>query len=265
MELWQMLLLATLQGVTEFLPVSSSGHLVLLESVLLENTDSNLNLIEVNVVLHLGTLLTILVFYRRRIGTMIRDDRRTLRLLAVGTLPAIVVGYPFKRFFETALTNPIVAGILLTVTGVILLATSRLTVGKNGLQTLSYRSAFLIGLGQSAAVLPGLSRSGTTIATALWLGTDRRASADFSFLLAIPVIAGAGVLQAVDLMQNARTTTPLLNLAVGALVAFSVGILALRWLLKWLEAGRLSWFAWWCVPLGIVALIWHLAVSTPGS
>ena len=258
MELWQLLVLAILQGITEFLPVSSSGHLVVLASVLMDDTDPALNLTAINVVLHLGTLLTILVFYRKRILTLIKSERRTLALLVAGTLPAVIVGLPLKLFLEESLTEPLLAGFLLIGTGTLLVSTSRVRERDQSLDTLTYRNAILIGMGQALAILPGLSRSGTTISVALFVGVKRQASAEFSFLLAIPAIAGAGLLEAKDLLQTSPTSTPLVSLALGAAVAFTVGTLALRWLLRWLETGRLAWFAWWCIPFGVAVVAWRL-------
>ena len=116
----------------------------------------------------------------------------------------------------------------------------------------------LIGIGQALAILPGLSRSGTTISVALFLGVKRQASAEFSFLLAIPAIAGAGLLEAKDLLQASPTSTPLFHLVLGAILAFTVGTVALRWLLTWLQSGRLAWFAWWCIPVGVTVITWRL-------
>ena len=258
LELWQLLILAILQGITEFLPVSSSGHLVVLASVLLDVTDPALNLTAINVVLHVGTLLTILVFYRKRILTLLKSDRRTLALVVTGTLPAVIVGLPLKLFLEDALTSPLLAGALLIGTGVLLVCTSRFREGDQSLNTLTYRNAILIGIGQALAILPGLSRSGTTISVALFLGVKRQASAEFSFLLAIPAIAGAGLLEAKDLLQASPTSTPVFYLTLGAILAFTVGTVALRWLLTWLQSGRLAWFAWWCIPVGVTVIIWRL-------
>ena len=261
MELWPFLILAILQGITEFLPISSSGHLVVLASVLLDDTDPNFNLTSINVVLHLGTLLTILVFYRKRLLQLIKSERRTIGLLVVGTLPAVIVGVPVKLFLDESLTQPLLAGSLFLVTGAILISTTRIRAGEQSLETLTYRNAMLIGIGQALAILPGLSRSGTTISVGLWLGVKRQASAEFSFLLAIPAIAGAGLLEAKDLLQTSQTTTPFTYLVLGAALAFTVGILALRWLLKWLESGRFAWFAWWCIPLGMTVIVWRLLLA----
>ena len=173
----------------------------------MDDTDPALNLTAINVVLHLGTLLTILVFYRKRILTLIKSERRTLALLVAGTLPAVIVGLPLKLFLEESLTEPLLAGFLLIGTGTLLVSTSRVRERDQSLDTLTYRNAILIGMGQALAILPGLSRSGTTISVALFVGVKRQASAEFSFLLAIPAIAGAGLLEAKDLLQTSPTST----------------------------------------------------------
>ena len=139
-----------------------------------------------------------------------------------------------------------------------LVCTSKVREGDQSLNTLTYRNAILIGIGQALAILPGLPRSGTTISVALFLGVKRQASAEFSFLLAIPAIAGAGLLEAKDLLQASPTSTPVFSLVLGAILAFTVGMVALRWLLTWLQSGRLAWFAWWCIPVGVTVVTWRL-------
>jgi undecaprenyl-diphosphatase len=129
---------------------------------------------------------------------------------------------------------------------------------------MTYRAAFIIGLCQATAILPGISRSGTTIAAGLGLGLKREAAAAFSFLLALPVVAGACALEFVKLFRaTAPPAVPWPTLAAGIGISFVVGVLALVWLLRWLEGGKLHWFAWWCIPLGIAVVWWQLAGPGP--
>lgn len=271
-ELWQILLLAVLQGTTEFLPVSSSGHLVI-AAAWLQPTGSTeaWDIAELNIVLHAGTLGSILVFYWQRLLRLVGADWRVLPLLAIGTLPAVAVGLPLKLFFGELLESPLLAGCLLIGTGGVLIwgAAASTTdeapsdgsdaIAAAGAYTeLNWAEALLIGLAQAAAILPGFSRSGLTISAGLRLGMSRESAATFSFLLAVPVIAGACVLELKDLFEPGAVGTPLTHLAAGAAVAFVVGWISLWGLVRLLERGQLAWFAAWCIPAGIAVIVWQL-------
>ncbi|QDU93009.1 undecaprenyl-diphosphate phosphatase [Lignipirellula cremea] len=250
-SLWKILVLAVVQGVTEFLPISSSGHLVIIASFL-STKENAIEIADLNIVLHLGTLLSILVFYFRRIVRLLNEDRRVAWLLILGTIPAAVIGLPIKMFFEGLLESRLLAGFMLIVTGWMLLWISRFQPGKGEYRKLSWLQTVLIGCSQALALLPGLSRSGSTITAGLRCGLSPEQAATFSFLLAIPAIGGAGVLElAKFVIKKEVATTPVSFLAIGALVAFGVGIFSLWWLMRWIEKGRLQWFAAWCIPLGV--------------
>ena len=216
----------------------------------------------VNIVLHLGTLLSIVVFYWRRIWQLLGKDRRVIGLLVVGTLPAAVVGVVIKKAFggvlEQGLERRLVAGCMFPLTGLLLIWAARRKPGETDCGGMSYGTALLIGLFQAVAILPGISRSGTTIAAGLGLGLRRDEAATFSFLLAIPVIAGSGLLETLELLKNGAGSVPLHMLVVGAAVSFLVGLLSLWWLVRWLEKGRLQLFAWWVIPLGVAVVAWQL-------
>ncbi len=259
LELWHILVLAVVQGIAEFLPISSSGHVVIVAEVLAPDDTKGLDVGDVNIVLHVGTLLSIVLFYWQRVLRLVTEDRRTIGLLIVGTIPAVVIGLPIKWFAVGVLGDPLLAGMLLIVTGAILVWASRRQAGAGDYQTLGFSRALLIGGSQAAAILPGLSRSGATISTGLGLGLSPRAAATFSFLLAIPVIAGAGVLEVASLASNHQAvSTPLGHLVLGAGVSFIVGLVSLWWIVRWLERGRLQWFAWWCIPVGASVVVWQL-------
>lgn len=255
----EIVLLAVIQGLTEFLPVSSSGHLVVTEALLEAAGRPPLpDNIQVNIVLHLGTLLAILVFYRREIQGLLAKDHRVAALLVVGTLPAILVGVPLKLTAPGLLDSPLLAGGMFLATGALLLWAGRVIPGGHHYRELSYRQVLLIGAFQAAAILPGLSRSGSTIAAGLATGLDRENSATFAFLLAIPAIAGAGVLEGLELLRHPEGGSSLWLLLLGATVSLLVGLVALNWLITWLRRGRLAWFAYWCIPLGIAVVLWQL-------
>lgn len=262
MTLLILLILAVVQGIAEFLPISSSGHLIVLGNWLgrLNGTEGPLpDLSDVNIVLHLGTLLSIVVFYWRRVLKLLTDDRRVVWLMFLGTLPAVVVGLPLKMMFEHLLESPLVAGLLFPVTGILLLMTLRLPVGEIDYRKMTWQDALFIGCTQALAILPGLSRSGTTIAAGLYRGLNRSSAATFSFLLAIPAILGAGVLEGIDIVKDSKPiSVPVNHLLLGVGVSFIVGLGAVWLLNRWLQSGRIQIFAWYCIGLGVVVVGWVL-------
>jgi len=186
-----------IQGLTEFLPVSSSGHLVLIPA-LFDRPGPDL---ATNAMLHLGTLAAVLVYYRSDIARMAKFDkpaRRLVTLLLIGTVPAVILGLLFEDKVEELISEPKKVAFMLIVTGVILLATTLLRLGDKQMTDVQPRDSVLIGLAQAMALIPGISRSGMTISAGLARGLERTEAARFAFLLGIPVIAGAGLLQMVE-------------------------------------------------------------------
>lgn len=265
MSLWEIILLGIVQGLTEFLPVSSSGHLVVANGLLETfGSDPVEDLVEVSIVLHLGTLLAVLAFYRREILRLLGEDRRAIPLLIVGTIPAVIFGLlikkgPFEGLEKMILENPLVAGLMFPVTAATLLWVSRRDQGDIEYPQLTWQKSLLIGLMQAAAILPGISRSGFTIAAGLGVGLSRKSSSTFAFLLAIPVIAGAGLLESLDAMEAGTTGTSPTNLAIGFAVSFVVGWGALKLLVGLVQRGRLAMFAYYLIPLGVAVVAWQLA------
>ncbi|HEX5103048.1 MAG TPA: undecaprenyl-diphosphate phosphatase [Pirellulaceae bacterium] len=254
---WQILILAVLQGVAEFLPISSSGHLVVLAPLLFGTSEAPTDMTAVTVALHIGTLGSILVYYNRRIARLLGEDRGTLGLIVIGSIPAAVVGLLIELGNEQIIEQPLLAGCMLPVTGGVLLWMSRRPAGTTEYRDMSWRSALVVGLSQAAAILPGLSRSGLTIAAGVGTGLSRASAAAFSFLLAIPVIGGAGLLKL--LLTDQQPATPVSLLFMGGGVAFIVGIAALWCLDRMLQRGRLHWFAWYCIALGLAVIAWQLS------
>jgi undecaprenyl-diphosphatase len=182
-------------------------------------------------------------------------------LVVVGTLPAVAIGLPAKKFASHWLESPQLTGPLLVVNGLVLLWALRRPPGGRPYQGLAAREALLIGIAQALAILPGISRSGSTVAVALALGLRREAAANFSFLLGIPAIAGACTLSGLKLLGAAGgLATPRSWLLAGAVVSFVVGLGAVRWLIAWLVQGRLHWFAYWCFAVGAGLGAWQLAI-----
>jgi len=256
-QLFHLIILAVVQGLTEFLPVSSSGHLVLLEHWLGTFSGD----VFLNVVLHVGTLLAVLVVYARDLRRLLTFDALAVQYLValvVATIPAAVVGYLFRDFVEDLFANPQAASVALIFTGLILLST-RLT-GDNSRSrrfsavwdpvSPSLGKALLIGMAQALAIMPGISRSGSTIAASMWLGLDREEAARFSFLMAVPAITGALVLQSLEGLPETEATH--MGLILGMFVAFIVGLVAIR-LTALLVVQKHFWkFSFYCLPLGLV-------------
>jgi len=251
-------ILGIVQGLTEFLPVSSSGHLVVVESAFGLSTPGVL----VEVVLHVATLLAVFVVYWRRLSQLISgafrgelSEWRYGLLLAIGTVPAALVGLLLTDWVERAFDSLIAVGIDFIVTAIILWSTRWVRPGSATEPSIA--SAGGIGLAQAFAVFPGVSRSGSTIAAATWLGVEPVKAAEYSFLLAIPAITGAGLLQ-IPAISTDALDVGLGPLALGFAIALASGIFAIRVLVVLLKRGGFHRFAPYCLMLGIATLIWGL-------
>jgi undecaprenyl-diphosphatase len=245
------------QGLTEFLPISSSGHLVLVPALLAEvGIDIGEPSLAVSAVLHLGTLLAVLVFYRSDLARLanVRNDpraRKTLRLLLIGTIPA-VVGLPLRSGLETIEETPSLVAMALLVTGVILVVAERLPRGTSTLEQATTPDAVWVGLAQAFALIPGISRSGSTITMATARGFDRTEAARFSFLLAVPTIAGAGLLSLLDLNGGDGSAGAIF---AGFIVAALSGYAAIAVLLRLITTRGFLPFAIYCFVVGTIAVI----------
>ena len=247
MDFLDALILGILQGITEFLPVSSSGHLVLGQKLLGINVPGN----AFEVILHIGTLMSILVVFWpdiHRLFSEIKDAhvRKYIFTLVLGTIPAIIVGLSLKGQIALMFDNAHSVALALIVTGIILIFSKWFSNKKSNLTLVK---GFVIGLAQALAIIPGISRSGATICTGLMMGLSAEEAARFSFLLAIPAIAGAGILTAMDID---KISLGMDVIAVGLLSSFLVGWAALKWLLNLLKTGKFHWFGVYCLLLGII-------------
>ena len=274
MNFFEALLLGILQGLTEFLPVSSSGHLVLAQAFL----GLKEPLVFFDVMLHVGTLAAVLVVYRGAIGNLISGgvsaiarrnvspELKFIWLILLGSIPTGVIAMLFKDTLEAAFDKVWLVSVMLIVTGGILQlprlrrdgASPKRASGNNGGTSdaadtgMRWWHAPLIGIAQGCAITPGISRSGTTISVALLCGISAKTAAEYSFLLSIPAILGAVVLKMRDVVD---TAIPLHIIAGGMLASFVVGYIALRVLLVMLNRGKFSVFSYYCVALGLASLL----------
>ncbi len=277
MEWLDALILGIVQGLTEYLPVSSSGHLEIFKDILGIDLPADENL-QFDVVVHAATVLSTIVvlwpMFRRLIVSFFtwkRDsDFYYVCKLLVSCIPVAIVGFFFKEAVENIFSSGLlIVGICLCVTAALLLFAhiSDLRASRSGAELLnasqgreiSWWDAIVIGLGQAVAVLPGLSRSGTTIATGIMLGDRRDRVAQFSFLMVIIPILGEMLLSIKDMMSPeyaAQAETGVLALVVGFVSAFAVGCAACSWMLSIVKKGKLYWFAIYCVIMGVICILW---------
>jgi undecaprenyl-diphosphatase len=242
-----------IQGLTEFLPVSSSGHLVLLPALLGIDEPE----LAASALLHVGTLVAVIWFYRTDIAGLVSDptspsSKRIWTLLLVGTIPAGLVGLTLDGPIEIIFSEPAFVATALIVTGLILTLSMLFEPGERTLEEGKPSDAIVIGLAQALALIPGISRSGTTITAGLVQGLSRLEAARYAFLLGVPAIAGAGLLQGIELVDKGGFEASLL---VGMAVAAVTGYLAIGFLVRLLARSGLAPFAIYCVGFGTAALI----------
>lgn len=252
MTLLESIILGFVQGAAEFLPVSSSGHLVMTQVVL----GIEIPGVVFEVAVHVATLVSILLVYRTRVtelavGALTRDANawRYIGLVVVATVPAGLMGVFAKDRIEAMFENPLVPGVALLVTGAFLWS-SRIAVERADAPRPGWGAAVLIGIAQAFALVPGISRSGATVVAALWLGIEAREAAAFSFLMAVPAIAGAAVLQIPDLQATGTGGLGLGVIVWGSIVAGVVGVLAIRTFVAMLARRSFHFFAPYCWAVG---------------
>lgn len=268
MTILQAVILGSVQGLTEFLPVSSSGHLVLVEHLLKVPVSNDITF---EVFVHFGTLLSVVVVLRGEINRMISSFAHAFRTLhfvhqyreneyfrmglyiLLGSVPAAVIGIKFENDVAAAFTDPKLVAVMLVLTGLILFLT-RLAAQANG-RRMGIFSALIIGVSQAAAIIPGISRSGSTISTGMYLKISPLQAARFSFLLSIPVIAGATLLKAKEIIEHGITIEYLVPVLVGTVISFGSGYVAIKFLLRIVEQGRFSVFAYYCLFVGTIGII----------
>lgn len=266
-------LLGLIQGVAEFLPISSSGHLAIAQNLL--NLDTEIPAF-FDVLLHLGTLLAVFVAYwgdicdmvaelfrgigdlaHRTTPTPVPPARRLILLIIIGTLPLFAV-LPFKDKVQALSSNMVFIGAALVVTGFLLFACDLVGRGKKTERSATALDVLVVGLGQAVATMPGISRSGMTITTGCFVGFERRFAVRFGFLLSIPAVLGANILSLKDALEAGIVWDEVPMYLVGVVVAAVVGYLCIRLLKMIAERGRFGAFAYYCWAAGLLTLLWNV-------
>ena len=268
-EIWKAIVVGIVQGLAEFLPVSSSGHIVLTQYLLGIRVEGALHQPDLSfeIILHLGTLVSVLLFFRKSLWMLVQslytkemaEERMKIVYLGLATVPAVIAALLFKDLFDAAPGNPVLVSGLLVVTGLVLFV-PRLVKGGQG--AVGFKGALMMGIGQAFAILPGISRSGSTIAAGLVSGVKAEKAAEFSFLMSIPAIAGGFVLTMKDKMEETGSfssafeacfNTPYI---AGAIAAGVVGLLAIYLVMGAVKRGKLEYFSYYCFAAGISGMLY---------
>ena len=259
MDYLDSLILGVIQGFTEFLPVSSSGHLELVKSLLGDNSLPKESMI-FTVVLHFATALSTIVVFRKDIIEIIKEllkfelnsNTQFVFKIIISMIPASLIGVFFETELESLFSNNIVlVGAMLMVTGLLLILADR---AHNTSKNISVKTAFTVGVAQAIAMIPGISRSGATISTAVLLGIDKTKAARFSFLMVIPLIFGK-IFKDIFSGELNYESTQITSLAIGFIAAFVSGLLACTWMIRLVKNSQLKYFAYYCAVVGIIAIL----------
>jgi undecaprenyl-diphosphatase len=269
MEIWQAVIVGIVQGLAEFLPISSSGHIVLTQYLIgIRDTGAEHQPdLAFEIILHIGTLVSVLLFFRHSLWNLVQslytkdmvDERKKILLLGVATIPAVIAALLFKDIFDAVPGNPVLVSGLLFLTGLILFIPR---FAKGGKAQVGWKSSVIMGIGQAFAILPGVSRSGSTIAAGLVSGVKAEKAAEFSFLMSIPAIAGGFVLTIKDKTEETGSFGAALEACfntpyvAGAAAAAIVGLLAIYLVMGAVKKGKLEYFSYYCFAAGITGMIY---------
>jgi undecaprenyl-diphosphatase len=291
MDLLKAIFLGLIQGIAEFLPVSSSGHLAIMKFLLHMETDTGLLF---DVLLHLGTLAAIFIAFWKDIKELIVEGfkiigdffinislffannvahkklaykkvistpyRKFVMLVIVSTIPTGIIGVVFEDAITLVGETLLVPGLCLVLTGILLSIADRVKTGTKQADNVSYGEAGLIGLAQGIATLPGLSRSGTTITACLLAGFDRSFAVKYSFIMSIPAVLGAAVLQLKDFSMDMVSSGELVNYAIGTVIAGVVGYISIKTMLMIVRGKKFKYFAYYCFIIGILAVVGYFVI-----
>lgn len=265
MSLIEAIILGFVQGLTEFLPVSSSGHIELVKSIFGAEIKEGLLF---TVVLHAATALSTLVVFRKEIINIIKgvlsfkwnDETKYAWFIVLSMIPAACVGLFLDDKIEAFFTGKVgLVALMLLVTGVVLFISDR--VKSTGKEELTGSKSIIMGIVQAIAILPGISRSGSTIVTGVLMGLDRTKAARFSFIMVLPLIGGVAAKKMLDFLEQgeaARESLPVMEMSVGFVAAFVSGLFAIKWMIKLVEKSQLKWFAYYCFLVGGIGVAYAL-------
>ncbi|MEW5925294.1 MAG: undecaprenyl-diphosphate phosphatase [Candidatus Zixiibacteriota bacterium] len=251
------IILGIIQGLTEFLPISSSGHLVLGQHLLGVKMPG----LMYELVVHFGTLVSVLIYFRKKVYVLLKalytpslkTERLMILYIILGTIPAVIIGLSFKGPIERAFGSPWAAALFLIFTGIVLLFTSAF---EKGIKKINIPRSIIIGFAQALAIMPGISRSGMTISAGLFSGVKPIEAAEYSFLLSIPVIIGAIIYQGSNIISSENGLIG--QYIVGASVSFLVGLFAVYLLLDLIKKGKFKYFGIYCLIIGILGVIYFI-------
>jgi undecaprenyl-diphosphatase len=262
MDILEAIVLGIIQGLTEFLPVSSSGHLELVKAILGDNSAAEQSL-TFTIVLHFATALSTIVVFKNEVEEILRgllqfkwnsEFKFSLKII-ISMLPAVIVGLVFEKELESLFGGKILlVGCMLLLTAVLLLLADK---AKSTKKEVSYLNAVIIGFSQAIAMLPGISRSGATISTSVLLGVDRTRAAKFSFLMVVPLIFGKIGKDLVSGNLNLQSSE-IIPILIGFISAFISGLLACKWMISIVKRSKLSYFSIYCAIIGSVAIVYAL-------
>ncbi len=290
MGLIQSIVMGIVQGIAEFLPISSDGHLALMKFILNIKTD---DVLLFDVLLHFGTLIAVFIAFWKDIWELIKEGigiigdcvsnffkmihnaasknknpykkvistpyRKLVMLIMVATIPTGMIGVVFDNAIEVANQSLLVPGLCLILSGLLLMIADRMKPGFKKENEATYQEAGIIGIAQGLAILPGLSRSGSTITTCLIAGYEREFAVKYSFIMSIPAILGAVIFKVKDFDMASTTQNQLMNYLVGTIVAAVVGYICIKTMLVIVKGKKFKYFAYYCIAIGIFALIWYFA------
>lgn len=294
MKLWEAIVMGIVQGLAEFLPISSSGHLALFKNILGIDLEAAGGLL-FDVMLHFGTLVAIFVvfwkdikkliiegfsiigdffinvgrFFSNRIGQAGKNEpkeykkvidgayRKFVMMVIVSTIPTGIIGVLLDNFIEKASESVIIPGVGLIITAILLTIADHAELGKKRPNQISYTEAGIVGIAQGIATIPGISRSGTTITTCLKLGFDKNFAVKYSFIMSIPAVLGAVVLKLKDFASITFETATIVNYTIGTIVSAVVGYICIKTMLVIVRGKKFKGFAFYCFIVGAIAIIWN--------
>lgn len=253
MNIFQAVILGVVQGITEFFPISSSGHLVIIQSMFGFKGE----MLAFDIFLHFGTLISIVIFFRKDILNMLQKDRQMLKFIIVGCIPTFIIGILFKDAVESFFTKPRLVGAAFVITGLFLLLASGFAMyikEKQKNKQLNTANSIIIGIAQGIAVIPGISRSGSTIGTGLIAGLNGEVALKFSFLLALPAVLGANLLKARQIYGN-LVSIDMVPFIAGGIAAMITGLFAIRLMFSILKRRLFFLFGIYCIFIGSAVII----------